>query len=94
MRWSKGKEKMARECVLHAMCSREETFTHLFTLYLPEMSLELWQRGGRLAGGQAECMQSVQSIGQVQRCEVGVCVAGQWFGLVCKDPLKSTFLVL
>lgn len=70
------------------MCSREETFTHLFTLYLPEMSLELWQRGGRLAGGQAECMQSVQSIGQVQRCEVGVCVAGQWFGLVCKDPLE------
>lgn len=64
------------------------TLTHLFTLYLSKMSLELWQRGGRLAGGQAECTQSVQSVGQVQQCEVGVCVAGQWFRLVCRDPFE------
>lgn len=84
------KREDARECMLHAMCSRGETgymytFTHLFTLlYLSEMSLEFLLRGGRLAGGQAECMQSIQGIGQGQQYEVGICVAGLWFSLVCK----------
>lgn len=51
-------------------------------------------RGGRLAGGQAECVRSVQGIGQSQRCELGVCVTGLWFSWWAKHPFwGSTFLV-
>lgn len=65
------------------------TLAYLSTLYLSKMSVELWQRGGRLAGGQAECTQGKSSNGKL--VFVWQASGSAW---CAKILLRSTFLEL